>query len=85
MPSTVSPSTVLPTSNASRPLNIVWDESHVIKLVSWIMDYPADRCILFNYQVVSTISNDKPTVNMKKRIHTNITVDILRTMSPVSI
>ena len=82
MPSTVPPSTVPPTSNASRPPNIVWDESHVAKLVSWIVDHPADRCILYNYQAVSTMLNDKPTTNTKKGIHANIAVDIFEGNEP---
>ena len=82
VPSTVPPSTVPPTLNASRPPNIVWDEFCVAKLVSWIIDHPADRCILYNYQAVSTMSNDKSTVNMKKGIHANIAVDIFEGNEP---
>ena len=45
---------VVPTGTTSskfstpRPLNIIWDKTHVQELVSWLVTRPADRHVLYH-------------------------------------
>lgn len=84
-PSGQEPSAVpTPTPTAAPPRlpNITWDESRVRTLVDWIINHPADRRLLFNYQDSSPVANEKPSAGTKKGIHTRIAIEVFSNNEP---
>ena len=64
-------------SSALRPLNIVWDETHVQELVSWLMTRPADRHILYHDHNPTGSTppfppSERPSGKQKKDVHAAI-------------
>ena len=68
-------------SSALRPPNIIWDETHVQELVSWLVTHPADRHILYHDRNQSKSApslppDQQPSGRQKKNIHAAITKHI---------
>ena len=64
-------------SSAPQPPNIVWDETHIQELVSWLITCPADRHILYHdhNQTGSTPPfppSEWPSGKQKKDVHAAI-------------
>ena len=73
-------------TTTSRPPNIIWDENRVRKLVTWIVDRPADRHILYNDRNQSgsapPLSNEHSSGKQKKDIHAAIAKHIFEGEDP---
>ena len=85
-PPATLPTATAPATTTSRPPNIIWDENQVRKLVTWIVDHPADRRILYGDRNQSgsapPLSNECPSGKQKKDIHAAIAKHIFEGEDP---